>query len=210
MALTLMRAKDFAAHRGVRPSAVSNWKAAGHLVWVEDPERPGKQLIDVEKSDLILNGKVDPTRGRPRSAESAPVAETTATAGDASAARASGMDQARLDDMRERTLSRRIENDKALNRLVDIGEYERRAGDMGRLVRERTVGVVRQVAERLAAESDPRQIIAILSEQFDGLFNQLADEIEAAASAEGVADAALAEVAADEDDEEDAGVEAAA
>lgn len=198
MAPTLMRAKDYAVHRGVRPSAVSNWKAAGHLVWAEDPERPGKQLIDVEKSDLILGGKVDPTRGRPRSAEAAAPADVTQA--DASGARVSGMDQARLDEMRERTLGRRIENDKALKYLVPLAEYERRAGDMGRMVRERTVGVVRQLAERLAAETDPRQVISLLNSEFDRLFNKLADDIEAAATAEGDADAELATVAGEDED----------
>lgn len=210
MASTLMRAKEFAAHRGVRASAVSNWKTAGLLVWAPDPDHPGKQLIDVAKSDLVLNGSLDPTRGRPRSGEAE---ASAATPEDASAARsapqASGMDAARLDEMRERTLGRRIENDKALKLLVPVAEYERRAGDMGRLVRERTVGVVRQVAERIAAETDPRQVIAILTGEFDRLFDQLADEIEATEAAEGAADDVLAAVAG-EDEDLDADIEAAA
>lgn len=202
----LMKQAEYAAHRGVKASAVSNWKAKGLLVFAPDPDRPGKQLVDVAKTDLVIGGTIDPTRGRPRSAEIAQ-AETappknpnksptpTVRAPDPYA-------EARLEEMRERTTRRRIENAQLMGQLVPLAEYERRAGDMGRVVRERTAGLIRQHAERLAAETDPRTIIALLSEAFDSMFDRLASEIEAEASAELAADAALAAVEPDEEEED--------
>lgn len=195
--MTLMRATEYAAHRGVTKGAVSNWKAAGHLVWEDDPAKPGRKLINVQKSDAYLNRVVDPTRGRPRAGEaeaSQAEAPTVRTA-------ASEIEAARLDEMRQRTLRRTLDNQVILGSLVPLAEYERRAGDMGRLVRERTSGIIRQLAERLAAEREPRQIIALLSEQFDQLFDHIADEIEAEAKAEAGVDRVLAEEADDEEDE---------
>lgn len=187
----LMRAKDYAEYRGVSAPAVSNWKRKGLLVFAADPDNAGKQLIDVAKSDLVLNGTVDQTRGRPRSGEREAGALAPAGDGGVRAPLASPLQTAQLVDLGERTLSRRIENEKALRKLVPLDEYERRSGDMGRLVRERTVGIIRQSAERLAAETDPRQIITYLTDQFDDLFGQLASEIDAAATLEEATDQVL-------------------
>lgn len=197
--MTLMRATEYAKHRGVTKGAVSNWKSAGLLVWADDPERPGRQLIDVQKSDAYLDRVIDPTRGRPRAGE----VEEAQGDGSAAPARAaiSKIEAARLEDMAERTLRRRLDNQVILGSLVPLAEYERRAGDMGRLVRERTSGIIRQLAERLAAETEPRQIIALLSEQFDQLFDHLADQIEADAKAEAGVDQVLAAEADDEEDD---------
>lgn len=198
--MTLMRATEYAAHRGVTKGAVSNWKKAGHLVWGEDPNRPGSQLIEVEKTDAFLDRVVDPTRGRPRAGErDEPSGET----GPAAPARMSAIEQARLDDMHERTLRRRLDNQVLVGSLVPVSEYERRAGEMGALVRQRTTGIIRQLAERLAAETDPRQITALLTAQFDELFDHIASEIEAAATVEAKVDQVLAAEADEEDEPED-------
>lgn len=201
----LLKQAEFAARHGVGPSAVSNWKKRGLVVFAPDPRRPGKQLIDAEKSDLLVRGTIDQTRGRPRgdAAEAAAPAESTAPA-----IAMNGLEAARLEEMRERTTRRKIENEQLLGRLVSLAEYERRAGDMGRMIRERTHGLIRQHGERLAAETDPRTIMAILTEAFDGLFDQVAGEVEAAASDERAADAVLAQIEGD-GDEGDAAAEAA-
>lgn len=197
----LLTQAEYAAHRGVGKSAVSNWKAKGLLVFGSDPARPGKQLVDVVKTDLVVGGSIDPTRGRPRSAEVAqvenpPPAGTVENSPRLTVGRSDPLAEARLDDFRERTLSRRIENGKALGLLVEIAEYERRSGEMGRKIRERTEGLIRKLAERLAAETDPRVIIGLLSEEFSRLFERVASEIETEASAEMAADAVLAQVEA--------------
>lgn len=206
----LMSQNEFAVRHQVGKSAVSNWKRKNLLVFAPDPKRPGKQLVDAEKSDLLVRGSIDGTRGRPRTGDQAEAAEE---GGQESAAPQrgvpgmSGLDEARLADMRERTLSRQIDNQKALKQLVPLMEYERRAGDMGRLIRERAHGLIRQHGERWAAETDPRTLMSLLDQAFDGMFSVLADEIEASVTAETVVDEALAAVEASveaEDDAEDA------
>ncbi|MDP3853163.1 hypothetical protein [Phenylobacterium sp.] len=194
----LMSQTEFAARHQVGKPAVSNWKAKGLLVFAPDPARPGKQLVDAEKSDLLVRGTIDPTRGRPRTSDqgeaSAAQPETTRAPPAPTA-----IEAARLDEMQQRTRRRRIETEQLLGNLVPLAEYERRAGDMARLVRERTLALVRQHAERLAAETEPRTIISILGEAFDAMFDQLAADIDDQARAEREADHTLASL----DDEED-------
>lgn len=202
----LMTQKEYAAHRGVGAPAVSNWKKAGLLVFAADPDRPGKQLVDVEKSDLVVGGKIDQTRGRPRNTDRVEAEGEAATAAGSSLAPARGMsalESERLEDMRERTRSRRIDNDVKLRALVPLNEYERRAGDLGRMCREGVHAVLRQNAERIAAESDPRAVISVLGEAFDQLFERVANEVEAEAALEREVDEALALATADEEDEEE-------
>lgn len=117
----------------------------------------------------------------------------------------SSAETARMEEMRERTLGRRIDNEKALGNLVQLGVVEQQAADRGRMIRERVNAVVRAQAERLAAESDPRAIVALLTAEFDGLFTRIADEIEQEASAEAAADVALSRIIdPDEDDDDEA------
>lgn len=195
----LVKKGEFAALQGVGASAVSNWAKRNLLVLGDDPDRPGKKLVDVEKSRLLIQGTIDPTLGRPKKTE---VQQAAAPQGQSSAPAPialNGMEAARLEEMRERTLGRRRENEAAYGTLVLRAEAERRAGELGRLTRERTYGLIRQLAERLAAETDPRQITALLTDEFDRMFSGLADDIEADAKAEAVADAALATAEAAEE-----------
>ncbi len=199
----LMKKGEFATWMNVGASAVSNWGKKGLLVFADDPENPGKQLVDAEKSKLLISGTIDQTRGRPsnasrQAAEQGDAPETKAGGGKAPPVSAS--EQLRQEEARERILGRRIENERAVGSLVPLAEYERRAGEYGRIVRERSHAVVRQLAPRIAAETEPRTITALLIEALDKTFANLADEIEADATAEIVADATLAAVeqAADE------------
>lgn len=206
--MTMLMKSEFAALKGVGASAVSNWAKKGLLVYGQDPSRPGKQLVDVEKSELLINGTIDQTRGRPRAAGVAQVEGEVAEQAPAAALRhpvMSSAEAARMEEMRERTLGRRIDNEKALGNLVPLGVVEQQAADRGRIIRERVNAVVRAQAERLGAESDPRAIVALLTAEFDGLFTRIADEIEREASAEAAADVALARIVdPDEDDGEEA------
>lgn len=203
----LMSQTEFAARHGVGKPAVSNWKRKNLLVFAPDPERPGKLLVDAEKSDILVRGSIDPTRGRPRSADGAGTSENEGSGEEARpAARVpalNALEQARLDEMVQRTRGRRIENDARLGNLVAISEYERRAGDLGRMVREGVHAVLRQQAERVAEETDPRTITAVLGEAFDQLFTRVANEVEAQATLEREVDQVLAKVAAEEVEGED-------
>lgn len=203
--MTLLMKSEFAKRHGVGASAVSNWARKGLLVFGEDPKRPGKQLVDAEKSDLLVRGSIDQTRGRPRSAEAALVeaGEAPATA-PVRAATMTGAEAVRMEEARERIIGRRIDNEKALGNLVSLGEVERRTAERGRMIRERVQATVRNLAERLAAETDPRTITSLLSAELDDVFARLADDIESEASAEAQADVALAVL------DEEAGEEAEA
>ncbi len=205
--MTMLMKSEFAALKGVGASAVSNWAKKGLLVYGQDPARPGKQLVDVEKSELLINGTIDQTRGRPRAAGVAQVEGEIASPPSAPPRHPamSSAETARMEEMRERTLGRRIDNEKALGNLVQLGVVEQQAADRGRMIRERVNAVVRAQAERLAAESDPRAIVALLTAEFDGLFTRIADEIEQEASAEAAADVALSRIIdPDEDDDDEA------
>lgn len=200
--MTLMTKGEFAAAMSVGPSAVSNWAKRGLIVMSAD--QPA--MVDAEKSKILVNAKIDRTRGRPknsdRSAAEAPPDEKNPNKppvleGATPQPVLSDVEQARLDEMRERTTRRRIENGKLLGQLVSLSEYERRAGEMGRKIRERCHGLIRQHAERLAAETDPRAIAALLGEHFDKLFDKIASELEADAAAEVDADRLLAAVEAE-------------
>ncbi len=207
--MPLLMKKDFATRHGVGASAVSGWAKKGLLVYAPDPARPGKVLIDAEKSDLLVRGTIDQTRGRPRGGETA-AAEAGADVAPAPGrvAELSGPEAVRMEEARERIIGRRIENEKAMGRLVALADIERQAADRGRMIRERIHAVVRSQSERLASETDPRVIVSLLSREFDGVFDRIADEIEAEARAEAVADAVLASIP-DTDGEADEEAEAA-
>lgn len=160
----LMKKGEFATWMNVGPSAVSNWGKKGLLVFGDDPRNPGKQLVDAEKSKLLISGTIDQTRGRPSNASRGAAEESDQPSGTGSASAKAGpgkiseSELLRHEEVRERILGRRIENERSVGGLVPRAEYERRAGDHGRLARERTHGVIRQLAERVAAETDPRLI----------------------------------------------------
>ncbi|ATC34632.1 hypothetical protein CA606_18155 [Caulobacter vibrioides] len=205
-----MSKSEFATFMKVGPSAVSNWAKRGLIVMGPDPDHPGREKVDAEKSAILVRATIDQTRGRPkdieRTAAAAPADEKnpikSPTQVGASPVALSQTEQARLDDMRERTTRRRIENGRLLGQLVSVAEYERRAGEMGRMIRERTQGLVRQHAERIAAETDPRAVAALLAGEFDKLFDKIASELEAEAAAELTADITLAAVEAEIEEED--------
>ena len=109
-----------------------------------------------------------------------------------------------MEEARERIIGRRIDNEKALGNLVSLGEVERRTAERGRMIRERVQATVRNLAERLAAETDPRTITSLLSAELDDVFARLADDIESEASAEAQADVALAVLDEEADEEAEA------
>ncbi|MBJ7446839.1 MAG: hypothetical protein JHC81_04830 [Brevundimonas sp.] len=195
--MPLLMKKDFAARHGVGASAVSGWAKRGLLVYAPDPARPGKVLIDAEKSDLLVRGTIDQTRGRPRTAEAAPSSGDAPVAAEAPTTRVqqmSGPEAVRMEEARERIIGRRLENEKNAGRLVAIDVIERQAAERGRMIRERVAAVVRSQQERLAAETDPRVIGSLLITEFDAVFERIADEIEAEARAEADVDAVLSTI----------------
>lgn len=199
-----MRKGEFARHRGVKPSAVSNWNKRGFLVFAEGPG--GQMLVDVAKTEARLNAKLDTTRGRPTTGMQAgmddvPEALDTPDAPDAP----EGGDRQpvinpRMELVRENVVEKRLKNLEKARELVALEEYERRSTEKGRQTRERVMGVVRDMADRLAVETNPRTIVALQQEAFDRMFADLALDVEQDAMGEDLAEAELADAEAPEED----------
>lgn len=184
-----MSKAEFASHRGVGKSAVSNWAAKGLLVMVD-----GK--VDAAATDAVLAQKLDMGRGRPRGGELPLAKPATAEAADVIS-----LDRERREYVREQKIGLRAKNLREAGELVAKAEAEQALAEMGRVARERMHAVVRRLCERLAAEDDARAIRVLLDDEIDAAFASLADDLEAEAVAEMEADAALAAAEAEEDEE---------
>ena len=170
----LMTQADFARHRGVTRPAVSNWKKQGLLVFAEGPD--GRVYVDVTRSELKLNAKIDPMRGRPTAAapsigaEEAGLPTSATSAGDTPS-----LANERLELIREQRIGQRLKNGRESGELVPLIEAERRVAEIGRSARERMQAWLRSMAERFAAERDARTIMSIGEAGIDAVFAELAD-----------------------------------
>lgn len=166
----LMTASEYAAYKGKTPGSVSNWKKRGLIEYGQGG------LIDVVRSDIKVNAAIDPTRGRPSRA----VATAAAHTGDPPAAEPPNQVQmvadVRVDLIREQTIARRIKNTADAGALVPYEEFAARLTKFARLSRERMISIVRSNAERLAAEREPRQVVALLEAEIATAFAKLAQD----------------------------------
>lgn len=179
--MTLMTQADFARHRGVGKSAVSNWKKAGLLVLAEDPA-DGRIKVDVARTDAKLNAKIDPMRGRPPAAAPAatPATEPVPSLPLEGPAVPSGpvdrsLADERRDAVREQRIGAALKNAQLAGDLVPLIEAVRRVEEAGRAARERVHSWFSGEAEKLAAARDVRAVMAIGEEGIDRVFAELAD-----------------------------------
>lgn len=193
----LMSKSEFAGHRGVGKSAVSNWAKAKLLVMAEDPEDPTKMKIDVARTEARLNAKIDPARGRPTKGTVQPQGDLPLAAPASAPAPSGSLADVRTDLIRQQTEKLQLENARRAGDLVPVEEYARRASEFGRVARERVLSVVRSQAEWLAANRDVRAIVAKLEDEFERAFADLAAQIASGEVADGV-----------DADEDDAAVQA--
>lgn len=187
----LMTQAEFAAHRGVGRSAVSNWKKRNLVVFAEGED--GSLKVDVARTEARLNAKVDPTRGRPTTGQPAaaePADRVAAPAG-------GGVAEVRSDLLRQQVIAATMKNAQAAGTLVPIEEYERRSSELGRMARERTQAMLRGLAERFAAVTDAREIRAIGSAEIDRVFEELADHVAGGALGDDVDAGELEELTAE-------------
>ena len=175
--MTLMTQAEFAAHRGVGKSAVSNWKKAGLLIFAEGDD--GKVRVDVERTEARLNARIDPTRGRPTTTigeapaiGELPMESDTAQTGGRNAA------AVRVEVAEEELVARRMKNAEMARQLVPLAECERRLSSLGRMARERVMAELRGRAERIAAARETREAMLLMDEACDAAFAALADAIE--------------------------------
>jgi hypothetical protein len=173
----LLTQADFAKRRGVGKSAVSNWKKAGLLVFAEDAD--GRMMVDARRTEARLNSRLDPTRGRPTAAtqETAAPLPLSDDVGDPGAGQERNLARVRAEVAEEDLVDKRLKNAARARELVPAAEAERRVGALGQMVRERIQAELRAKAERLAAEREPRAIMALLDEAVDRAFLALAKAV---------------------------------
>lgn len=182
----LMSQTEFAAHRGVGKSAVSNWKREDLLIFAECPAT-GMLKVDVARSEARINARKDPGRGRPKKGVAAQASLPLNGEGrspepsSASAAPAAPAGPSFADDrsalVRAQTQKLVLENAKRAGELVPLEAFEARAQEMGRVTRERINSVHRELAERLAKETDARVIVGLLTDEVDAALADLAAQI---------------------------------
>lgn len=209
--VVLMTKGAFAKRRGVGASAVSNWAGRDLLVMAEDPEKPGRLLIDVARTEARLNAKLDPARGRPKAGDSQPQGDLPLAAPSEKAASGGSLADVRTDLIRQQTEKLQLENAAKAGALVPFEEYARRASEFGRVARERMLSVVRSQAEWLGACKDPRAVVAQLEDEIERAFADLAAQIASGEVSDGEPDdaeddaavqAEVAEALAEEEAEE--------
>lgn len=208
MAAQLMTQVEFARHRGVGKSAVSNWKRDGLVVFAEGPG--GRQMVDVGRTDARLNAKIDPMRGRPSTASgqapdgeapALPLEQQPLPSGAPSPPTERTLNAERIEQVREQRIGQAMKNAQLAGELVPLVEAQKRVAEVGRSARERMHAWFRSQAERLAAEKDVRQVMAIGESGIDQVFAELAD---AADSGEFAGDDVDADLTAEEVAEMDA------
>ncbi|QIG79980.1 hypothetical protein [Stakelama tenebrarum] len=177
--MTLMTQADFAAHRGVGKSAVSNWKKAGLLVFAEDDA--GRAMVHVERSDARLNARVDPTRGRPSAGlngGTAPaIVESDAGAGeDTTAGGQRSLALVKAEQAEEALVSQRLKNASAASELVPRVDAQRLLAEGGRAIRERLMAWLRGSAEQRVAMRDVKDLLAFEDAEVSALFAELAQQ----------------------------------
>lgn len=176
--MQLMTQAEYARHRGVGKSAVSNWKAAGLIVLAEDDA--GKVKVDVVRTDARINARIDPLRGRPTTGAAAAQAEATPPAPDSELALSAPatLSSERMELMREQRVGVALKNAQMARELVPAIEAERRLSEASRLLRERLHAEFRGSAERQAAIRDRREMMMFNEEIIDRVFGDVADMIE--------------------------------
>jgi hypothetical protein len=178
MAGQLMTQTEFARHRGVGKSAVSNWKRDGLLVLAEG--EGGKLFVDVTRTDAKLNAKLDPMRGRPTAAASAPAGalpfEDVPAAAAAPIGGGDSLQTVRMDLIRRQSTGHALKNAQTAGELAPVGELVERANAIGRAARERIHAWFRGEAEHFAAVRDVREIMSIGEKGIDQVFADLADQ----------------------------------
>jgi hypothetical protein len=175
----LMTYGEFARHRGVGKSAVSNWKRDGLLAMGEGAD--GKLYVDVERTDARLNVRFDPMRGRPPAASSEMIGlALLPDSGSGSLQQlpelGESLQAVRVELIRRQSTGHALRNAQTAGELAPVSELLDRANAIGRVARERIHAWFRGEAERFAAVRDVREIMTIGEKGIDQVFADLADQ----------------------------------
>ncbi|MFD1330719.1 hypothetical protein ACFQ4O_01760 [Methylopila musalis] len=155
-------AAEYARMRGVSKQAASKWP----LVRVEDPRRPGKYLVDVaatdakravEQNPLKRMAPTAPAQGEALAASIAPAALSPALDADRAQARSS-----RAEKEHWSALNERLGYGERVGALVSRAQVERAQAEIMRSLRTNMMAVGALVAPKVADESDPRAVRALI------------------------------------------------
>lgn len=150
----LMTQVEYARHRNVGKSAVSNWKTRQQIVM------DGRK-VDVAKSDAMLGEMIDPMRGRPGTQP-----EKSAAPAPPLASEQPGDDLAtiRKQELTERARGQALKNAELARKLVPVAAFEAMLGSSISGFCDKLLSELRASAERIARETDPRQVRTMLDE----------------------------------------------
>jgi hypothetical protein len=168
--VSLMNSKDFAAHRGVSPMAVSKWLKSGVLGAVGDAfQKSGRlYLIDSEKADVLLevNKKVTMQQTLPLEGKDPAKKDLRHS-----------YNSARTTDAQYSALLRKLEYEIKTGTYVFAEEVKRGAFNAARSVRDSLLNIPDRVAQILAAESDPVAINGLLAVELHKALENLVQEL---------------------------------
>lgn len=148
---------------------VSYWAKTARLVVVEG-------LVDVERTDALLNATTDTTRGRsPGRAGAQAKQEPAPMITETPVSRATASDREASASLKMLRLGREA------GRLVDRKNFEATTEELFAAVRDSLMGLPVKLATVLAGETDERRVMDILRDAIEKTLNERADLEEALA-----------------------------
>ncbi|RXF72109.1 hypothetical protein [Hansschlegelia zhihuaiae] len=187
----LVTAAEYARLRGVSKQAASKWP----LVRVEDPERPGRFLVDVAATDARRGIEQNPLK-RQAPTPASPLAErdrqTPAPSLVPDEAQRFGR-QSRIEREHWAAKNERLNYEERIGALISRPAAERAQTEMLKAIRARVMGAGARIAERAAELNDPRAVRALIDEENRRALTAAAQDIDDLAEALEAEDAPAAD-----------------
>lgn len=177
----------FARHRGVSRQMVGIWKKEGRIAMVGE-------LVDFFESDALLARSLDPARGgKGGKSKRAGAPQNPAAVDPNSSAGASGAPAGDEDTpadpqsfqaaraRRENFAAKQAELDyrKAVGEVIEADRAGKAFAGICTVVRQAVQRLPDTLASRLAAESDPRKVRAMLAKDLEQALSDMADAVAA-------------------------------
>lgn len=193
-----MGRNEYARHRGVAPNAV--WKAAndGRIAEAVKWDDGRIKAINWRLADELWARHTDPEEAaKSGKAIEQPASDSSSqdpvpdTAGDTAPAAAGkdgpkdphGFYEGRAKRMRFEALDRELDHLERIGELVSAKETEDEVFAIFRQVRDRLQNIPARIGPRLAAESDPLRVDAMLSEEIVQVLDELSHDVDDLATA---------------------------
>lgn len=148
----LLTQAEWARQKGFTRQNVQDLIKNGVVVLTSDKK------VDTDQADAALAATTNPAMPRRRNkAEAAATSEAPSNA-----ALSEQLFKARVSSEISKAMLLKIQENTARGKFVDIEEVKKTAFQLGRMVRNRVLGIPDRVAAILAAEVDPKQVRMIL------------------------------------------------